>query len=279
MLVALTEDLTSRVQARYVVSRSASYFCPKCRKDVILRKGRIRIPHFAHRPDPNCNWGLGESEEHRQCKTEIFDALLKVANVKNVILEHSIGASRPDVYAEIDNRPVAIEVQLSKLSLDEIKRRTNDGQTSTLHGRSLSCGYRYIRIDYEQINMLLSIGSDGCTPFNLASSIIGNRASPSSPSNLMSTSCGSRKANFTNKMENSSNSAATNAIQNGTAPQYFCLPWIYAKTFNQSGGLLMKSGNINFQHAFYLVAEIPGNFSVRVGQGNTKPPSRYLGIG
>ena len=66
----------------------------------------------------------GESEAHRACKFEIYEALRNAPGVRDAALERSLGAVRPDVSAYINNVPVAIEVQVSSLSLDTITRRT-----------------------------------------------------------------------------------------------------------------------------------------------------------
>jgi predicted RNA-binding Zn-ribbon protein involved in translation (DUF1610 family) len=39
-----------------VANKSEKYVCPDCNKDLILRKGQIRINHFAHyKSDSPCN--------------------------------------------------------------------------------------------------------------------------------------------------------------------------------------------------------------------------------
>lgn len=59
-----------------------------------------------------------------RCKLEIFNALSQAANVSEVELERDLGGSIADVYAVIRGVPVAVEVQRSKLSVNEITRRT-----------------------------------------------------------------------------------------------------------------------------------------------------------
>jgi len=55
---------------------------------------------------------------------EIYEALQKEPGVRNVALERSLEEARPDVSAEINGVPVAIEVQISSLSIETIIRRT-----------------------------------------------------------------------------------------------------------------------------------------------------------
>jgi competence protein CoiA len=54
----------------------------------------------------------------------IYDALLQAANVRKPGLERKLKTVRPDVRAYINNVPIAIEVQISALSLDTIIHRT-----------------------------------------------------------------------------------------------------------------------------------------------------------
>jgi competence protein CoiA len=55
---------------------------------------------------------------------EIFNALQNAPGVRNVALELSLGAVRPDVSAVINGVPVAIEIQISSLSVETIMSRT-----------------------------------------------------------------------------------------------------------------------------------------------------------
>src|SRR5687767_92763 len=80
--------------------------------------------HFAHANPVACRSAQGESELHRSCKMEVFEALQAEPGVQNVALERSLGAVRPDVSALIRGVPVAIEVQISSLSLEKIIERT-----------------------------------------------------------------------------------------------------------------------------------------------------------
>jgi len=65
-----------------------------------------------------------ESEAHKRCKLEIYNALLKQLNVTKVRLERPLGTNRPDVSAYINGVPVAVEVQISDLSEETIVHRT-----------------------------------------------------------------------------------------------------------------------------------------------------------
>ncbi len=104
---------------------NAPFFCLECNEEVILKSGPVRVGHFAHLNPNACKLGMGESDEHRRCKLEIFKHLLRQKNVTNVRLERSLGAVRPDVSAIINGVQVAIEVQMSTLSMETIIHRTS----------------------------------------------------------------------------------------------------------------------------------------------------------
>lgn len=59
-------------------------------------------------------------------KLGIYDALLGHSNVTRLELEKDFGISIADVFACISNTPVAIEIQRSNLSVNEIIRRTEN---------------------------------------------------------------------------------------------------------------------------------------------------------
>ena len=111
----------------YMESKSnAPFVCLECNEEVVLKTGRFRVNHFAHANPIACKFAEGESETHRRCKIEIYLALKKAAGVEDLALERALGEVRPDVSARINGVPVAIEVQISSLSIETIMRRTID---------------------------------------------------------------------------------------------------------------------------------------------------------
>lgn len=112
------------VHAYFEKKTNAPFLCLDCHEEVILKTGYDRLHHFAHARPDFC--GEGESDAHRQCKWLIYDALLQHPNVRDVALERPLGTVRPDVSAVINGVQVAIEVQISSLSVETIMRRTID---------------------------------------------------------------------------------------------------------------------------------------------------------
>ena len=86
-LGALTKLNLLYISARFAY-KNQEYVCPDCLKDVILRKGNIRIHHFAHKneKDDNCNYYLNpnETQIHKDAKL-IFKKLID--DKYNIIIE------------------------------------------------------------------------------------------------------------------------------------------------------------------------------------------------
>lgn len=126
MLSAKRRSDGQTVTAYFENKRNGPFACLQCNEEVILKCGRNKKNHFAHANPIACKFAEGESELHRKCKVEIFEALQKEPGVRNAALERPLGENRPDVSAYINGVPVAIEVQISCLSIDTIMRRTID---------------------------------------------------------------------------------------------------------------------------------------------------------
>src|SRR5437870_2552264 len=111
----------------YLESKShAPFACLLCNEEVILKTGRLRVNHFAHANPIACKFAIGESEPHRRCKMEIFEALQRQPGVSRAALERPLGIVRPDVSAYVNGVAVAIEVQISSLSPETIAQRTRE---------------------------------------------------------------------------------------------------------------------------------------------------------
>ncbi len=126
MLCAQRKSNRQSVFADSEARSSGPFLCPECEEEVVLRRGSVRLSHFAHKAVVSCIHGAGETDAHRRCKREIYEALLREPGVTKVALERSLKTCRPDVSAYIKNVPVAIEVQISTLSMETIIRRTEE---------------------------------------------------------------------------------------------------------------------------------------------------------
>jgi competence protein CoiA len=124
MLTARRQSDGQTVTADLERKANAPFYCLTCGDQVILKTSKNRVSYFAHRYPLARHYGDNESDEHRRCKLEIFAALKRTQGVEDVRLERALGKVRPDVSARINGIPVAIEVQISDLSLETITQRT-----------------------------------------------------------------------------------------------------------------------------------------------------------
>jgi competence protein CoiA len=91
MLVAYNQMLM-RIQAADA-SSEGTYTCPGCRVPVLLKRGLIVVPHFAHRAQPGdrrCPYPP-ESPEHLAAKAMVARELRTKAWVRRVDVEMPIG--------------------------------------------------------------------------------------------------------------------------------------------------------------------------------------------
>lgn len=65
-------DDEKRLYDPYTAKKRKHYFCPACKDTVILRKGEIKKPHFAHKASETCNQ---ETILHKTAKQLIVDAI------------------------------------------------------------------------------------------------------------------------------------------------------------------------------------------------------------
>lgn len=126
MLTAQTEQ-DSRIKASEA-QRQQSYFCPSCREQVILKRGKRMIAHFAHRAHSTCRpFSESESQAHLVGKWQLAEYF----GVSNVELEPYIQtlAQRPDLLLKRNDRQLAVEYQCSSIPISRLQQR-NQGYSS-----------------------------------------------------------------------------------------------------------------------------------------------------
>lgn len=128
MLTAIRAFDFARAFARVCEKSHGPFICPICGCEVVLRQGNIREHHFAHKPPVTCPQAAGETMQHMQAKLAIYDALAQEDCVTDLDVEKSFGISIADVYAKIRGEAVAIEIQRSTLSVNDIVARTMNYQ-------------------------------------------------------------------------------------------------------------------------------------------------------
>jgi competence protein CoiA len=126
MLSAIRVSDTVQVLAFDEERGKESYQCPECKTAVVLKKCKLKVDHFAHKPPVTCVYGKGESEIHRRSKMEIYQALESHTEVTKLRLERGLETIRPDISFQFGVSYVAFEVQLSALTVEKIIRRTEE---------------------------------------------------------------------------------------------------------------------------------------------------------
>ena len=102
------------------------FFCPECKRQVVVKKGQFIVHHFAHIPESNCSYGTGESWEHWQAKYEMYHALLSHPQVSELQVELPLGPVRPDISFRWNKEVmVSVELQRSTLPPADAARRTS----------------------------------------------------------------------------------------------------------------------------------------------------------
>jgi len=113
------------ILAKEAHKESGPYHCLECSEEVFLKRGSVKIAHFAHFPNSLCPYaGEPESILHSNVKLEIYDALTAEPGVTKLQLERPLKEVRPDISFLYEGRSIALEVQISPLSLDDLIRRT-----------------------------------------------------------------------------------------------------------------------------------------------------------
>ncbi|GAB2026637.1 competence protein CoiA [Lactovum odontotermitis] len=143
MLVALNEncDLVSLLEG--IPERKQKFFCPACKSELRLRRGTIKIPHFAHVSLQNCqSWSENESAQHLALKKVIFAWASRSGTKVEIEKYLSELEQTPDLL--IEDR-IAVEVQCSRLSVRRLWERTLNYRSHGCHvlwlaGRDLWLG-------------------------------------------------------------------------------------------------------------------------------------------
>lgn len=134
MLVAMTEQqqlfhLTSKfpLDELQKLKKHQSFFCPQCKEQLLLKAGHIKIPHFAHQKNSDCDslFSEGESAAHLLGKQQLFHHFsnLQLRPVLEPYLPQL--QQRPDFLLTFKDRQYAIEFQCSPIAHPSFHQRTN----------------------------------------------------------------------------------------------------------------------------------------------------------
>jgi competence CoiA-like predicted nuclease len=99
------------------------FSCPNCGEQVFFRMPKDRVWHFYHQSHQRCGYENEESPIHYDCKVKMYRSLCMHPKVSYCMPEYTIRKRRADIYAVINNYPVAIEIQNSDISRQEIQAK------------------------------------------------------------------------------------------------------------------------------------------------------------
>lgn len=111
--------------------KNEKFYCPQCKKRVMMKAGNKIIPHFAHIAQSNCQLRhKGEGPYHKKGKLLLFKWLKK--QTETVFLEHYMDEIEkiPDVLLVIGNKRIAVEFQASTIANRLIHERTVSYQSA-----------------------------------------------------------------------------------------------------------------------------------------------------
>ena len=117
------------VTARDCTDRTLDYLCPECRSQVILKRGKIKVPHFAHKDNfLSCDFGKNESESHLRAKDWLYQTISAAGY--EVHAEYKITNKHGKyIFADIyyiptgTDMPIAVEVLTQGVTVQDIEDR------------------------------------------------------------------------------------------------------------------------------------------------------------
>jgi competence CoiA-like predicted nuclease len=105
--------------------KSYTFHCLICAEEVVLKLGERKAWHFSHRQHSLCTdrHYRNESEDHKIAKLEVYRWLDSYKLEPKI--EHYLEdvRQRPDVYVKVNNRKLALELQLSYLNKEQFLKR------------------------------------------------------------------------------------------------------------------------------------------------------------
>ncbi|MFI2304664.1 competence protein CoiA [Actinacidiphila glaucinigra] len=125
LLVAALDD-GSRVEAARDLP-AGEYICPMCEAPVTLKRGRVRVSHFAHAPNSDCPGSEPESWRHLLAKRVLVEEIASYGWQAQVEVAHPSFGRRVDVDVTVPANGrwhrIAVEVQDSAIQVDTMKAR------------------------------------------------------------------------------------------------------------------------------------------------------------
>ncbi|WAA13866.1 competence protein CoiA [Fervidibacillus halotolerans] len=105
------------------LKKEAPFYCPDCKQEVILKIGKRKLPHFAHKSVCPAK-GEGETVEHIKGKIALYQWLKN--NGFTPVIEKFLREinQRPDIFFHWKGMRTAVEFQCSPIPQELLKKRT-----------------------------------------------------------------------------------------------------------------------------------------------------------
>lgn len=129
---ALIRNSGKRVHVEEVTRSDGPFMCASCLSDAVRKHYAEKKDHFAHSAPTTKVIGQNESALHLECKLEIFEALKHAIPGGHWVCdsvrikankEKKLPELQPDIGGRINGKRVAIEIQVSALTLPQIVKR------------------------------------------------------------------------------------------------------------------------------------------------------------
>lgn len=126
MLVAIAPSQERTVAGRDL--EGSEFHCPLCESAVILKRGRVVVPHFAHTPGSDCPASEAEGPRHLQAKLVLAQQFTEAGYDVQLEETHLDVGRRVDVAVTFHDegrvlRRIAVEVQDSAIQVETMKER------------------------------------------------------------------------------------------------------------------------------------------------------------
>ncbi len=123
MFYGITGD--KKLVAANQADKNMTYYCPQCKKLLILRQGRHNLPHFAHMRTACLAFSEGETGEHLQGKKFLLAFFAKYYDHVELEAYLSELKQRPDLLVfRKANKNLAVEFQCAPLTYDKLSERS-----------------------------------------------------------------------------------------------------------------------------------------------------------
>src|SRR3989339_292139 len=121
-LLALNQD-NKEVFADEIINKNNKFHCRHCNEKLSFVNAKLRIKHFRHKVQSNCD-PEPETEEHMFHKKLVYKTLLDL-NIGKTFLESSFDKIfRPDVYLKREQkRDIVFEIQATNNKIDLFEKK------------------------------------------------------------------------------------------------------------------------------------------------------------